>query len=36
VTDDGKAAVALDFEGALIWIDLEAARARLEIDATTQ
>ncbi|HEY0480792.1 MAG TPA: hypothetical protein VGD37_24930, partial [Kofleriaceae bacterium] len=36
VTDDGKAAVALDFEGALIWIDLEAARAQLEINATTQ
>ena len=30
VTDDGKAAVVLDREGRLIWVDLEAARKRLD------
>lgn len=30
VTADGKAAVALDREGRLLWIDLEAARKLLD------
>ena len=32
VTTDGKAAVALDFEGRLLWIDLDAARQLLHGD----
>jgi hypothetical protein len=34
VTDSGRAAVALDFEGHLLWIDLEAARKRLDAPTT--
>jgi WD40 repeat protein len=30
VTADGKAAVVLDFEGRMLWVDLEAARKQLE------
>jgi WD40 repeat protein len=30
VTADGKSAIALDFEGRLLWIDLEAARKLLD------
>jgi WD40 repeat protein len=36
IADDGKTAVTVDFEGRLIWIDLDAARGRLEADTATR